>query len=307
MKVSLFPNLIPLLVIVLSACGSGNDGPKARMGQSGNYVDPTETERKRIPENAALPEGHLSVLSDADIQEAKGEGKLPFATTHKPGWITLDGGTMNTGANLVFRAIRQVPPKEAITKVTKFRLKLSGLNVYEPAGFEGVFSDNQILCFLDGKACIGAVSQSEPQSRESHEKVAFLKSARILSEDWLTSTRFLPPTDLGEGAKLHSASGEQVVDFLGILNDQNAAQIVDFILAHSEPYSEEAHGYRKFRFVAGDRVFFSSGSLELEFETDSSRIPTNFSNSPPTPLKGGSDQVYSRDLVETDASPLILK
>lgn len=310
MKDSLVPLprslLAPLLALCLSACGSGNDGPKAIMGQGGVYREQTDAELKRIPLNAALLDGSFSVLSDLDIKESTGASELPFprdkvtevssSPAQDRNYITFSDSELNLGTNLVFRAIRQVPPKESILKVKKFQLKLSGLNLYKPAGLKDDLLHGQILCFLDGKACVAASAAGD-----ATEKEGFLKRATSLSGEWLNAAVLRGEIDIAGGAKLVSASGVVVVDFLKILKGNDAA-IVDFIYQHSQEYSEQESGHRKFRFAVGDRVYLSSGSLELEFETDPNKLPADFWKRPAIPKHGVSDQVYSLDQVKADSS-----
>jgi hypothetical protein len=315
---------LPVLLMGLSGCGAAKDEPKALMGPGGVFQNTTEADLKRIPVNAALLDGRLSVPSDLDILdlgENLSEKKFPFSQgqgvneasssdgLERP-YITFKDSEMNTGSNLLFRAIHQIPPKASIRKVKKFQLTLSGLNRYQSGDERGELLEGQVLCFLSGKTCFG----TKPKTGISQD---FWKGAKILPGDWLKASDFKSEEPLDGGGKLISSPGEQVVDFLRLLKGDPAihagatesadtaaadtAAIVEFIYRHSEAYSEEENGYRKFRFVVGDRLYLSSGKLELDFETGSA-LPADFAQRPGLPKKGALDQVYSRDQLKPKLS-----
>jgi hypothetical protein len=314
-RILLFRSLLLTSICTLVACGAGSDLPKARMGPGGGFQKQSGEELKRIPLNAALLDGELSVPSDQDVAELSAHGKLPLSKKEDSGrnYITFSDSDKNTGSNLIFRAIHQIPPKESITKVKKLELRLSGVNLFVPASLPDPdltqdpgkkLNRGQVLCLLDGGACIG--------SREGLDvSGTFMKSAKQLEGDWLSDSDFsrngkLIEKKLDGGDMLVSASGELVVDLLKHLKVDEAKgdqAAIDFIYDHSEEYSDAENGYRKFRFAMGGRVFAASGKLLVEFETDPALVPAQFESKPALPKKGASDQVYTKDQVKLAEPP----
>jgi hypothetical protein len=305
-RVLLFRSLCLTSICTLAACGAGSDLPKAQMGAGGGYQKQSELELKRIPRNAVSLDGQLSLPSDQDVAELSVPAKLPMLLPEDSdrNYITFSDSDENRGSNLIFRAIQQIPPKDAIRKVKKFELRLSGVNLFIPSSFLSTeITQGQILCFLDGGACVGSRGGL-------HLSSIFQEPARQLEGDWLSASDFTrdgksTETALEDRNKLLSAPGEVVVDFLKHLKGeatQGGRATVDFIYAHSEEYSEAENGFRKFRFAMSGRVHASSGKLVLEFETDPAQLPSQFNARPAIPKKGASDQVFTRDQVKAAGS-----
>ncbi|MBU6153540.1 MAG: hypothetical protein KGP28_04485 [Bdellovibrionales bacterium] len=294
--------LLLISMIVLSACGGSQ--VNAVTGSSGN-APLNQLDRSEL-ESSSVTDGSLAPLSDYDLRMDPVilEYGLPFLhdAEFENSFSTLRhprNGTKKVRinqqvthyavhSNLVFRSIRQLPPKAAILGVRALKLRISGFLLYSkdnPKPDQG-----QSLCLLDGRVCVG-------ESPETGSDVAlagnpkFWKGAEVYPADFLNSKKLKEVSQTDDGGKILSAeSGDFEIDLLQAfkLSEKSA---VEFIFKHSEAYSSPESGFRKFRFSIGDRIHANGGELILDLVKDQSTIPAGYEKRLPAPVHGASDTV----------------
>jgi|GEM_PF-5419159 len=303
-----------LMTMVLSACGNSQLTATPGSSASGSSSQ-FRVAQGELPESAVVTDGALGPLSDYDLRVDPliRESGLPFlsevgfeksfSTFKTPavrarGKVKLKDGKeldFGRGTNLVFRAIHQVPPAEAIRGVKVFKLKLNGVRIHAKS-LEQLF-DGQSVCFLDGKFCFGEKPTLAASSEGSGGNPKFWSGHTLVSIPESNFSSFTEAevesgsgTSTSDGKLFTSGSAGLEIDFLALLNGSSKAA-VEFILKHSSDYSDAKAGYRKFRFSLGDRILADSGELILEWDLDSSKIPEDFGKRLAAPVHGASDML----------------
>ncbi len=301
--------IVLLSVFSLVACGKSQ--VEAVSGESGKQSGAGILSVMENPgmESATLTDGTLGPLSDYDLKDDalikesglpfldKGGVEKSFSTfkhrkngtakvrSEKQGEISY-----SLHSNLVFRAIRQLPPRAAILDVTAFKLRLSGVVVH--AKKDQKPEEGQVLCLLDGKVCAGSRPESNQASKEgeSGTNPKFWSDAMVYPGDFLKSS-WLSEISSSEDGVVYSAREELEIDLMEVFHLARGTSAVDFLFKHSEAYSMEESGFRKFRFALGDRVLADGGELILEFETNAKAVPEGYEKRVPRLKHGARDMV----------------
>jgi hypothetical protein len=253
--------------------------------------------------------GRLAAFSDFDDSDpALGQHSYPFlsdadqvpASFGKPG-KTIQGSDGKTIAyqesgNFAFRSIDQVPPAAAIQSVKSLQLRLEGVRIFVPDSESDPFK-NQVLCLIETKTCLGR----KPDGADAGIDPDFFTDARTFEEAFRDSTAVFTESTAIKGGKLVSPKdGVWMLDLKALFKLDDAAA-KDFILRNSTEFSNADAGFRKFRFILGNRVFASGGSLQMEFALDPALVPAGFSSRLPVPLHGESDRIHSKESKKSGA------
>jgi hypothetical protein len=302
---------IIVLMSVFSLVACGKSQVEAVSGESGKPSGAGILSVMESPgmESATLTDGTLGPLSDYDLKDDalikesglpfldKGGVEKSFSTfkhrkngtakvrSEKQGEISY-----SVHSNLVFRAIRQLPPRTAILDVTAFKLRLSRVVVH--AKKDQKPEEGQVLCLLDGRVCAGSRPESNQASKEgeSGTNPKFWSDAMVYPGDFFKSSR-LSEISSSEDGVVYSAGKELEIDLMEVFHLARGASAVDFLFKHSEAYSLEESGFRKFRFALGDRVLADGGELILEFETNAKAVPEGYEKRVPRLKHGARDMV----------------
>jgi hypothetical protein len=295
-----------LLIVALAACGKPQLA--ALQGESGgNGLKTLSLEDRSGLESAVVTDGSLGPLSDFDLKvdPVLAESGLPFLDEAGPEKSFSTFRNPRNGnrkvklkdnaplsfvlhSNLVFRSIRQLPPKAAIQAVKSFKLKLNGFRVSAPEGVKPELG--QSLCILDGKICVGETPELSKDGG-SGGNPKFWVGATVHGVDFMGSSGLKEVSKTDDGVALYSSeSGVLEIDLLRTLNlSGNAA--IEFLFKHSETYSHAEAGFRKFRFSLGDRVLADGGELILDLEINAGAVPEGYEKRLAAPLHGASDMV----------------
>ena len=298
-------SISPLALLIFAIVGCQNSSKEAKQGLAG---DPNATRRasalprgakELVPVNDAT--GNLVPASEFDAADLQKNDKLPYEVESGSAivdpkvpeqTIELNGKPVaySKDSNEVIRAIRAVPPKEAITGIKTFKLKLTDVVVYLPKGTQKPMA-GQSLCLVDGGgACLGE-KPTEGARLSPHDR--FWNGVKVSGGDVLPyPADFSAPVAAGnEGDQVAIRPGILEIDLLDRFQlDSRSA--VDFVMSHSVQYSSDKSGkFRKFRMVLGNRIFVSGGSLELEFDLDPTKLPEGWEKISATPLNGANDTI----------------
>ena len=84
-------------------------------------------------------------------------------------------------------------------------------------------------------------------------------------------------------------AGDLEIDLQSVFG-LKAEEVDQWVIAHSTVFDSTGN-YRKFQFVMGNNMYFSSGKLDYEFtvSTDKSKVPANWNSAIGTPLNSDSD------------------
>jgi hypothetical protein len=295
-----------LLMVVLAACGKPQLA--ALQGESGEAgIKTLSLEDQSELESAVVTDGTLGPLSDFDLKvdPLLAEAGLPFldeagpeksfSTFRKPRngnrKVKLKDKAplaYATHSNLVFRSIRQLPPKAAIQSVKSFKLKLNGFRVFAQDGVKP--ERGQSLCILDGKICVGETPEMSKDGG-SGGNPKFWVGATVHGVDFLGSSSLKEISKTEDGGALFSSdSGGVEIDLLRSLNLSEKAAI-EFLFKNSDSYSNVDAGFRKFRFSLGDRILADGGELILDLEVNAAAVPEGYEKRLPAPMHGASDMV----------------
>ncbi len=172
-------------------------------------------------------------------------------------------------SNVLFRAVNYIPAESDIVSVQKAVLHLKGLRRYSAdSDANNNNLNNQILCLFDTRICSG---KQDTQDLSGN----FLLGKGFASDEFSDISLDSIHAD-GYGHVLSTTKsmanrveGELELDIRELFRLQNLddAHFVDWLIKNSVQYSE--NGYRKFRFVLGNNVYFESGELILQFITKS--------------------------------------
>ena len=309
------PDRILVFILALINFSCGNAEHFARQGVSGNPL--RAKARKPNPAKSAPGlNGVLQSFSSYDQSDPALADGFPFmasATSDPEASIKITEGKGALGyiknANLVVRALKQIPPRDSIQALKSFRLRLKGTRLYSASNAVPAVQ-NLVLCLLDGKACIGSkpesgqastVQQSVQQSVQSsvQPNTVFWENAKIESASLFRAEEFKVVGAVESGGVLGASISDEVVIDLMALYHLSSTGAVDFIFEHSVEFTTSKAGYRKFRLALGNRIYFDSGLLEIEFDVNSKLLPKNFTSLPAEPLNGPQDQ----SSVKTSAAP----
>ena len=271
--------------------GSGSNGPGGNNptviggGPSGTGSDTGTTdggEDKKASVAAVDPtdlrnlfDGQLTQISKKDFAEMSTD--LPFDNSSRGTDAIRSVGAPACktpldhvrGSNVLFRSVKHFPAASDILSVQKAVLKLKGLRRYSSdSDLNNNNLNNQILCLHDTRICSGKLDTVD------------------LNEGYLMGKNF--PSDAFSDINLDSihadgyghvlsttkslanrVEGELELDIRELFRLENLddAHFADWLIKNSVQYSE--NGYRKFRFVLGNNVYFESGELLLQFITKS--------------------------------------
>ncbi len=303
-------NFIALIcaVLALSACGKSLH-LSVKATDSGLKVETPNAVTKPTTPLAVVVDGQLAPFSDFDQQQLG--GMLPYLnkedlansvrTLGEPAFTEVkDSVALGyvKRSNLVFRAVLQVPPKDAITKVDRFAIQLKGLRKFSEKQDDAKTLSKQVLCILDTRSCSGEKADSTPKEKQNlnpefwskatlaSDSFSSIKTGQVLLNNAVTGESISTPE---ADTSLGFTEGEETIDMRTLfgLEKLTDAELVDWIYANSTAYAEP--GYRKFRFVMGNNVYFDSGDLILQVEEDDKKLPTDFSQAPGKPVNGDQD------------------
>ena len=247
--------------------------------------------------------GRLTAFSDFDDSDpALDRHAYPFLSDSdqvpssfgKPGKSMqgADGKAIayQESGNFAFRAIDQIPPAASIQSVKSIQLRLEGVRIFVPDS-EGDPLKNQILCLIETRTCLGR----KPDGADAGINPDFFTDAKTFDEAFRNSAAiFTESTGIKGGKLLSPKDGVWMLDLKALFKlDDSTAK--DFLLKNSTEFSSADAGFRKFRFILGNRIFAAGGSLQLEFALDPAAVPAGFEARLPVPLHGESDRIHSRE------------
>jgi outer membrane protein OmpA-like peptidoglycan-associated protein len=315
-----------LALLTFSGCGKAlHLSLKSQAAVPGGSIKVVESTPTPTPSQSSVSlfDGQLIPISRFDSDALT--GKLPFLnlddmansvrTLKSPAFEeTINKQLVGyvKRSNLVFRAIIQVPPKEAITKIDSLRLEIKGLRRFNEKGVNGDDLSKQVLCIADTRICSGEKADETP-AEKANLNPAFWTDAKVTNEVFSTiktgKILFNNPVT-GESLSAVSAEaatgfseGDQLLDLRVVfgLEKLSTSELVDWIYANSTEYAEP--GYRKFRFVMGNNLYFDEGQIVLQVEKDDRRMPGDFAQAPGHILNGDRD---AADVQMEPAVPSVL-
>jgi|GEM_PF-5490558 len=246
-----------------------------------------------------LFDGQLTQVSVQDKKDMEEKG-LPYLNKNSEDSairsLEIPSHLGNVGhvesSNLVFRAVKLIPAPQNIKKVTRFALKLKGVNRHSLEGAVATSLQGQVICMFDTKVCSG----DAPDAKDSNANAAFWADADIRNNDF-AEIRTGVEIDNAKGHFIHTigatdsnARGEIEIDLIKLFKLETVGDaehqdklLVEWIYNNSVEYTK--NGYRKFRFVIANDTYIEGGSLELGFETQELENP----GSPSDYVKGVDD------------------
>ncbi|MBS1958843.1 MAG: putative Ig domain-containing protein [Bdellovibrionales bacterium] len=273
---------VAVAILALSACGKNMNLSLKDKGKNGGSVgtdvgsdNKTGGDNKKIiaQQGDAYPDtdGKLQPLSIYDMGDTESPIMVPYLNkieiTDADGKkVTVNSVTqigdpagISARSNLVFRAIKYVPKKDAVKSIGEFSITLHDVRLLNAKGVDHKILASQLLCLMDvstgdkSRACTGEKDGSDA----SNINAPFFDSVKGMTKDFATQA-----VDPEKGADikldLKKAFG---------LEGKKVEEQMDWIMNNTTLYSgDKDAGYRKFRFVVANNVYVGSGLLVLQFE-----------------------------------------
>ncbi len=303
--------------VMISACGKNMQltvqpqAAKANAAKAAKAAQNTLNKTNQSAGSAALNDGKLTALSEFDLKNVKDgypftdAGDNSVRTLGSPSHFLNKDGTQQgiiKNSNLVFRAIKQVPPLEAIDEVETLELRFKGVRLNLNTDQSEVSLAKQVICVLDTKQCAG-----DPASDTAEEKanlnMNFWKSQGVVStpeKPFEDISGFKVEYSLPDGSKTfvyspNSANATQangaianakvaapvttgneelVINLKEVFGLKDKEAVKQWVMNNSTAYADGS--YRKFQFVIGNNFYAQEGELRITFMTDAKKMPKDF-------------------------------